>query len=139
MCLDVDRRASGQNDAESHEKLAQRIEKDVVSVFTLPLHHMAPNAILLFVLNPGICLPQQILNCALDDIEIFVSRLQKAAEAFSQLNHRNKSKKNKKKGPAGLSPFLLMRCHECSDNMFILLTSTLFVSFCVLWPGTLIQ
>ncbi|XP_035521446.1 epidermal growth factor receptor kinase substrate 8-like protein 2 isoform X1 [Morone saxatilis] len=65
-----DRRAS-QHDAESHEKLAQRIEKDV-----------------------------QILNCALDDIEIFVSRLQKAAEAFSQLNHRNKSKKNKKKGPA---------------------------------------
>ncbi|CAL8356494.1 unnamed protein product [Lota lota] len=56
---------------ESHEKLAQRIEKDV-----------------------------QILNCALDDIEIFVARLQKAAEAFSQLNQRNKSKKNKKKGPA---------------------------------------
>ncbi|KAM9352265.1 epidermal growth factor receptor kinase substrate 8-like protein 2 [Symphorus nematophorus] len=66
-----ERRASGQNDGESHEKLAQRIEKDV-----------------------------QILNCALDDIEIFVSRLQKAAEAFAQLNHRNKSKKNKKKGPA---------------------------------------
>ncbi|KAE8296230.1 Epidermal growth factor receptor kinase substrate 8-like protein 2 [Larimichthys crocea] len=66
-----DRRASRQHDVESHEALAQRIEKDV-----------------------------QILNCALDDIEIFVSRLQKAAEAFSQLNHRNKSKKNKKKGPA---------------------------------------
>ncbi|XP_069019786.1 epidermal growth factor receptor kinase substrate 8-like protein 2 isoform X3 [Embiotoca jacksoni] len=56
-----DRRATGQNDTESHEKLAQRIEKDV-----------------------------QILNCALDDIEIFVARLQKAAEAFSQLNQRNK-------------------------------------------------
>ncbi|CAJ1056571.1 epidermal growth factor receptor kinase substrate 8-like protein 2 [Xyrichtys novacula] len=55
-----DRRAS-QNDPESHEKLAQRIEKDV-----------------------------QILNCALDDIELFVARLQKAAEAFSQLNKRNK-------------------------------------------------
>ncbi|XP_037539472.1 epidermal growth factor receptor kinase substrate 8-like protein 2 [Nematolebias whitei] len=63
-----ERRAS---DSESHEKLAQRIEKDV-----------------------------QILNCALDDIEIFVARLQKAAEAFSQLNQRNKSKKNKKRGPA---------------------------------------
>ncbi|XP_028286605.1 epidermal growth factor receptor kinase substrate 8-like protein 2 isoform X2 [Parambassis ranga] len=66
-----DGRAHGQSDPDSHEKLAQRIEKDV-----------------------------QMLNCALDDIEIFVSRLQKAAEAFSQLNHRNKSKKNKKKGPA---------------------------------------
>ncbi|XP_033997363.1 epidermal growth factor receptor kinase substrate 8-like protein 2 [Trematomus bernacchii] len=64
-------RASGQNDMESHEKLAQRIEKDV-----------------------------QILNCSLDDIEIFVARLQKAKDAFSQLNNRNKSKKNKKKGPA---------------------------------------
>ncbi|KAK1887203.1 Epidermal growth factor receptor kinase substrate 8-like protein 2 [Dissostichus eleginoides] len=66
-----DQGASGQNDVESHEKLAQRIEKDV-----------------------------QILNCSLDDIEIFVARLQKAKDAFSQLNHRNKSKKNKKKGPA---------------------------------------
>ncbi|XP_029008390.1 epidermal growth factor receptor kinase substrate 8-like protein 2 isoform X2 [Betta splendens] len=66
-----EKRLSAQSDTESHEKLAQRIEKDV-----------------------------QILNCALDDIEIFVARLQKAAEAFSQLNQRNKSKKNKKKGPA---------------------------------------
>ncbi|XP_029290503.1 epidermal growth factor receptor kinase substrate 8-like protein 2 [Cottoperca gobio] len=66
-----DRRASAQNDTESHEKLARRIEQDV-----------------------------QILNCALDDIEIFVARLQKASDAFSQLNQRNKSKKNKKKGPA---------------------------------------
>ncbi|CAL8373535.1 unnamed protein product [Arctogadus glacialis] len=64
----ADQRGSGH---ESHEKLAQRIEKDV-----------------------------QILNCALDDIELLVARLQKAAEAFSQLNQRNKSKKNKKKGPA---------------------------------------
>lgn len=78
-----------------------------------PCHYMTQllslshNAIF-FMLNPRICLPQQILNCALDDIEIFVARLQKAAEAFSQLNNRNKSKKNKKKGPAGLSPFLLL-------------------------------
>lgn len=74
-------------------------------------------------LNLSICPPQQILNCALDDIEIFVARLQKAAEAFAQLNQRNKSKKNKKKGPAGLSPFLLIWWHKHSDNMFILLTS----------------
>lgn len=130
LCLGVERRASGQNDAESHEKLAQRIEKDVVRVF-IPgdtCHYitqlLSPSHIIsvFFTLNPWICLPQQILNCALDDIEVFVARLQKAAEAFSQLNHRNKSKKNKKKGPAGLSPFLLMWWHECSDNMFILLT-----------------
>ncbi|XP_075996869.1 epidermal growth factor receptor kinase substrate 8-like protein 2 isoform X2 [Genypterus blacodes] len=84
----VDRRNSVQNDGESHENLAQRIEKDV-----------------------------QILNCALDDIEIFVSRLQKAAEAFSQLNHRNKSKKNKKKGPA--EGMLTLRAKPPTEAEFI--------------------
>ncbi|XP_035497329.1 epidermal growth factor receptor kinase substrate 8-like protein 2 isoform X2 [Scophthalmus maximus] len=83
-----DRRASSQNDTESHEKLAQRIETDV-----------------------------KILNCALDDIEIFVARLQKAAEAFSQLNHRNKSKKNKKKGPA--EGMLTLRAKPPSEAEFI--------------------
>ncbi|XP_078271032.1 LOW QUALITY PROTEIN: epidermal growth factor receptor kinase substrate 8-like protein 2 [Rhinoraja longicauda] len=56
---------------EPPEVLAQRIEKDV-----------------------------QILNCTLDDIEFFVAKLQKAAEAYNQLNQRKKSKKNKKKAPA---------------------------------------
>lgn len=83
-----DRRVSGHNDTESHENLAQRIEKDV-----------------------------QILNCALDDIEIFVARLQKAAEAFSQLNQRNKSKKNKKKGPA--EGMLTLRAKPPSEEEFI--------------------
>lgn len=88
-----------------------------------------------FMLSLRNFLPQQILNCALDDIEIFVARLQKAAEAFSQLNQRNKSKKNKKKGPAGLSPFLLMWWHECSDNMIILLTSICLCLFVSCGPG----
>uniref|UniRef100_I3KEI9 Epidermal growth factor receptor kinase substrate 8-like protein 2 n=1 Tax=Oreochromis niloticus TaxID=8128 RepID=I3KEI9_ORENI len=82
------RRAFRQSDSESHEKLAQRIEKDV-----------------------------QILNCALDDIEIFVARLQKAAEAFAQLNQRNKSKKNKKKGPA--EGMLTLRAKPPSEAEFI--------------------
>ncbi|XP_045544540.1 epidermal growth factor receptor kinase substrate 8-like protein 2 isoform X2 [Salmo salar] len=85
---DVERRGSAQQDPESHEKLAQRIEKDV-----------------------------QILNCSLDDIEIFVARLQKAAEAFSQLNQRNKSKKIKKKGPA--DGMLTLRAKPPSEAEFI--------------------
>lgn len=145
LCLHVDQQASRQNDTESHEKLAQRIEKDVVSVFihtdTGPyitqLLSRAHDA-MVFKLNHSICLPQQILNCSLDDIEIFVARLQKATEAFSQLNQRHKSKKNKKKGPAGLSPFLLLWWHGCSDNMLVLLTLPCF-SVCVLWPWTVIQ
>ncbi|XP_046714849.1 epidermal growth factor receptor kinase substrate 8-like protein 2 isoform X1 [Silurus meridionalis] len=84
----VERRSSAQQDTESHEKLAQRIEKEV-----------------------------QILNCALDDIEIFVARLQKAAEAFAQLNQRNKSRKNKKKGPA--EGMLTLRAKPPSEAEFV--------------------
>ncbi|KAI1895928.1 hypothetical protein AGOR_G00111820 [Albula goreensis] len=73
---------------ESHEELAQRIEKDV-----------------------------QILNCALDDIEIFVARLQKAAEAFTQLSQRNMHKKSIQKGPA--EGMLTLRAKPPTEDEFI--------------------
>uniref|UniRef100_A0A803YR34 Epidermal growth factor receptor kinase substrate 8-like protein 2 n=1 Tax=Meleagris gallopavo TaxID=9103 RepID=A0A803YR34_MELGA len=60
---------------------------------------------------------QQILNCTLDDIEVFVARLQKAAEAFKQLNQRKKGKKNKKKGPA--EGMLTLRARPPSEAEFI--------------------
>ncbi|XP_034501104.1 epidermal growth factor receptor kinase substrate 8-like protein 2 isoform X2 [Ailuropoda melanoleuca] len=59
----------------------------------------------------------QILNCALDDIEWFVARLQKAAEAFKQLNQRKKWKKKGKKGPA--EGVLTLRARPPSEAQFI--------------------
>ncbi|XP_039077498.1 epidermal growth factor receptor kinase substrate 8-like protein 2 isoform X1 [Hyaena hyaena] len=59
----------------------------------------------------------QILNCALDDIEWFVARLQKAAEAFKQLNQRKKGKKKGKKGPA--EGVLTLRARPPSEAEFI--------------------
>uniref|UniRef100_A0A4W3IAQ7 EPS8 signaling adaptor L2 n=1 Tax=Callorhinchus milii TaxID=7868 RepID=A0A4W3IAQ7_CALMI len=42
----------------------------------------------------------QMLNCTLDDIEFFITNLQKSTQAVAQLNQRKKAKKNKKKAPA---------------------------------------
>ncbi|XP_041965471.1 epidermal growth factor receptor kinase substrate 8-like protein 2 isoform X2 [Alosa sapidissima] len=83
---------------ESHENLAHRIEKDV-----------------------------QILNCALDDIEIFVARLRKANEAFAQLDLRNKSRKTKKRGPA--EGMLTLRAKLPSQVEFIDCLQKLKLSF----------
>ncbi|KAM5138537.1 epidermal growth factor receptor kinase substrate 8-like protein 2 isoform 2-T2 [Mantella aurantiaca] len=70
--IDFDRRSNiSQEPEESKEALAKKIERET-----------------------------QCLNCTLDDIEFFVAKVQKAAEAFRQLNQRKKGKKNKKKGPA---------------------------------------
>lgn len=59
----------------------------------------------------------QILNCALDDIEWFVARLQKAAEAFKQLNQRKKGKKKGKRGPA--EGVLTLRSRPPSEAEFV--------------------
>ncbi|XP_072495622.1 epidermal growth factor receptor kinase substrate 8-like protein 2 isoform X2 [Notamacropus eugenii] len=85
---DHGRRDSSSQDEEPRALLAQKIEKET-----------------------------QILNCALDDIELFVARLQKAAEAFRQLNQRKKGKKNRKKGPA--EGVLTLRAKPPSEADFI--------------------
>lgn len=81
-------RRRGSLDEESRAVLAQKIEKET-----------------------------QILNCALDDIEWFVARLQKAAEAFKQLNQRKKGKKKGKKGPA--EGVLTLRARPPSEAEFV--------------------
>lgn len=121
MCVvGAERRGSGKHQPESHDKLIQRIETDVVRIPMPRCSSALPSC--LFHAKRDFFSPQQVLNCTLDDIEVFMSKLQKAAEAFSQLNNRNKSKKNKKKGPAGLSPFLLMQWNEGFEQMFVRLT-----------------
>ncbi|XP_076860749.1 epidermal growth factor receptor kinase substrate 8-like protein 2 [Brachyhypopomus gauderio] len=94
----VRRQCLAQQETESHEQLAQRIEKHV-----------------------------QILNCALDDIEIFVARLQKAAEAFAQLNHHNNSRTIKKRAPS--ESMLALTATPLSEAEFIDTLQKLKLSF----------
>ncbi|XP_016110177.1 epidermal growth factor receptor kinase substrate 8-like isoform X4 [Sinocyclocheilus grahami] len=59
----------------------------------------------------------QILNHILDDIEHFVTKLQKAAEAFNELSKRKKTKKSKKRGPG--EGVLTLRAKPSSQDEFI--------------------
>uniref|UniRef100_A0A671KP45 Epidermal growth factor receptor kinase substrate 8-like protein 2 n=1 Tax=Sinocyclocheilus anshuiensis TaxID=1608454 RepID=A0A671KP45_9TELE len=91
------------------------------------LHQTRRNAVTQAVCFHSVCVIQQILNCTLDDIEIFVARLHKAAEAFAQLNQRNRSKKNKKRGPA--EGMLTLRAKPPSEGEFIDCLQKLKLSF----------
>lgn len=51
--------------------------------------------------GPGLFAPQDILNHVFDDVESFVSRLQKSAEAARVLEHRERGRRNRRRAAGG--------------------------------------
>lgn len=73
----------------------------------------------------------QILNHILDDIEHFVTNLQKAAEAFNELSKRKTTKKSKKKGPG--EGVLTLRAKPPSQDEFVDCFQKFKHAFNLLW------
>uniref|UniRef100_A0A8C1XP24 Epidermal growth factor receptor kinase substrate 8-like protein 2 n=1 Tax=Cyprinus carpio TaxID=7962 RepID=A0A8C1XP24_CYPCA len=95
----------------------KKMRPQTLNALDLWLHQTRRNAVTQAVCFHSVFVIQQILNCALDDIEIFVARLHKVAEAFAQLSQRNRSKKNKKRGPA--EGMLTLRAKPPLEGEFI--------------------
>uniref|UniRef100_A0A8C2AV28 Epidermal growth factor receptor kinase substrate 8-like protein 2 n=1 Tax=Cyprinus carpio TaxID=7962 RepID=A0A8C2AV28_CYPCA len=116
-----------QHKPDIHFFYCDEVEAEMVHADIDSLHQTTRNAVTQAVCFHSVCVTQQILNCTLDDIEIFVARLHKAAEAFAQLNQRNRSKKNKKRGPA--EGMLTLRAKPPSEGEFIDCLQKLKLSF----------
>ena len=69
-------------------------------------------------LNSLVLPSQQILNHCFDEVEGFIGQLQKAAEAYTDLARRRRSRKNRQKKEAG-DGLLLARSRPPPESAYI--------------------